>query len=255
MSLAEFYPQWEGTAKAEITLRHALQMTSGLEFNENYSTTPDNVSDIAYLASVAKDHLSYVLERPLIHPPGSEHSYSSGDSMLLSGVIEAATGLSAGEYARRHLFGPLAMPRAQWWTDAVGHTLTYCCFDAPSRDFARIGLLYARNGRWEGRQILPERWVRDSAASIGSAYQWYTSGSHLYAFGFDQQWIHVFPDLDLVIVRNGHYDKDPGPPIADPNLFARYPAGGLVPGRGTVPPENWGLGLTLDLILESIVGR
>jgi dienelactone hydrolase len=134
-----------------------------------------------------------VLDLPLIRPPGSEHSYSSGDSMLLSGVIEAATGLSAGEYARRHLFGPLAMPRAQWWTDAVGHTLTYCCLDAPSRDFARIGLLYARNGRWDGRQILPERWVHDSAASIGSAYQWYNSGSHLYAYGFDDQWIHLFP--------------------------------------------------------------
>ena len=253
--LADFFPQWRGTPKDAITLRHALQMTTGISFGENHSTRPDNVSDIAYLASVARDHLSYVLDLPLNETPGSTYSYSSGDSMLLSGVIEVATGLSAGEYARRHLFGPLGMPRAQWWSDAVGHTLTYCCFDAPSRDFARIGLLYARDGRWNGRQILPARWVGDSAAAVGSAYQWYANGESMYAFGFDQQWIYVFPELDLVVVRNGHYDKDPGPPIADPNLFARYPAGGLVPGKGTIPPENWSTGPMLDMIREAIVAR
>jgi len=109
VGLTQFYPEWVGTDKANITLRHLLQMTSGLEFGENHSTRPDNVSDIAYLASMAKDHLSYVLAKPLVEPPGTIWNYSSGDSMLLSGVIEAATGLSAGEYARRHLFGPLGM--------------------------------------------------------------------------------------------------------------------------------------------------
>jgi hypothetical protein len=55
---------------------------------------------------------------------------------------------------------------------------------------------------------------------------------------------------------NGHYDKDPGPPIADPNLFARYPAAGLVPGRGTIPPEGgWNTSFLLDLILEAVVAR
>jgi CubicO group peptidase (beta-lactamase class C family) len=240
-------------------------MTSGLSWSEYYATTQTVLSDIGRMASEERDQLSFVAGKPLAFPPGTVFSYSSGDSMLLSGVIEGSTGLSAGEYARRHLFGPLGMSRAQWWSDAVGHTLTYCCVDAPSREFARIGLLYARNGRWNGRQILPERWVRDSATPIhvpaadgGSSnnygYRWYTS-SILHAFG-DDQWIYVFPQLDLVVVRNGHYDKDPGPPIADPNLFARYPAAGLVPGRGTIPPEGgWNMSFLLDLILEAVVAR
>lgn len=269
VGMAEFYPQWRGTEKADITLRNVLQMTSGVDFGENHSTRPDNVSDIAYLASMAKDHLAYVLELPLTRPPGTLFSYSSGDSMMLSGVIEAATGLTAGEYARRYLFDPLGMSRAQWWSDAVGHTLTYCCFDAPSREFARIGLLYAREGRWNGNQILPERWVRDSAESTytevdgphGYGYQWYTVDSsagtrQLEAFGFDGQHIYVIPELDLVVVRNGHYDKDPGPPIADPNLFARYPAAGLVPGKGTKPPGNgWSMGRVLGPIVDAVVTR
>jgi CubicO group peptidase (beta-lactamase class C family) len=271
VSMAEFYPDWAGTDKAAITLRHVLQMTSGLRWSEIYATTQDPLSDIGRMASQERDQLSFAASKPAEVPPGTRWSYSSGDSMLFSGVIEAATGLSAGEYARRYLFGPLGMSRAQWWSDAVGHTLTYCCVDAPSREFARIGLLYARNGRWHGRQVLPERWVRDSAATvydaqdgaIGYGYQWYpgdagsdVSAGLLEAYGYDHQSIYVVPELDLVVVRNGHYDKHPGPPIADPNLFALYPAAGLVPGLGTKPPQvAWAAGLLLNRILESIVAR
>jgi CubicO group peptidase (beta-lactamase class C family) len=75
----------------------------------------------------------------------------------------------------------------------------------------------------------------------------------LNARGYDGQYIYIFPSLDLVIVRNGHYDKDPGPPIADPNLFSRYPAAGLGNGRGTVPPVLWGETQFLRRIVDSII--
>jgi len=130
-------------------------------------------------------------------------------------------------------------------------------------------LLYGRDGRWNGRQILPERWVRDSAepaytdagGPVGYGYQWYSGGTLqgtplLEAFGFDEQHIYVFPELDLIVVRNGHYDKHPGPPIADPNLFALYPAAGLKPGLGTKPPgDAWSMGGVLVPILDAIVAR
>jgi CubicO group peptidase (beta-lactamase class C family) len=58
------------------------------------------------------------------------------------------------------------------------------------------------------------------------------------AIGHDDQYIYVVPSLDLVVVRNGLYVKDPGEPVADPNLFSKYPSDGLAPGRGTTPPEG-----------------
>ena len=67
--------------------------------------------------------------------------------LLLSGVIERATGMSVAEYAEQQLFGPIGIDQVEWWQDAAGHTLTYCCLDMPSRDFARIGLLYLNEGR------------------------------------------------------------------------------------------------------------
>jgi CubicO group peptidase (beta-lactamase class C family) len=124
VSMAEFFPDWAGTEKEAITVRNVLQMTSGLDWSEYYATTQKVLSDIGRMASQERDQLSFVAGKPLAFPPGTVFSYSSGDSMLLSAVIERSTGLSAGEYARRHLFVPLGMARAQWWSDAVGHTLT-----------------------------------------------------------------------------------------------------------------------------------
>jgi CubicO group peptidase (beta-lactamase class C family) len=261
--MTTFFPDWTGTPKDAMTLQDVLAMASGLDWSEDYSLQQTELSDIAYLAVAARDHLAYTASQPLLYPPGTFFYYSSGDSMLLSGVLEAATGETAGDYARRVLFDPIGMRQAQWWTDTAGHTLTYCCIDAPARDMARFGLLYARGGRWKDEQVVPADWVRESTtptAVSGNSYgyQWWLydflgwTDSFL-ALGVDSQYIYVFPSLDLVVVRQGHYDKDPGPPIADPSLFARYPARGLVRGHGTVKPDDgWDHLAFLRPILDSI---
>jgi CubicO group peptidase (beta-lactamase class C family) len=273
-SMATFYPEWSGTEKEAMTLRHVLSMTSGLDWEESYVTDPSNLSDIARLAATESDQLGFVLAKPLAFEPGTYHSYSSADTLMLSGVIESALGTSFGAYAREVLFDPIGMTRAQWWTDAVGHTLTYCCLDAPSREFARFGLLWARGGRWADRQVISEEYVRaaltptvtDGPEGLGIhsyGFQWWLgaaasgryAGDGFSARGYDGQYIYVFPSLDLVVVRNGHYEKDPGPPIADPNLFTRYPAAGLGNGRGTVPPDRWSDATFLRPILDSILDR
>jgi CubicO group peptidase (beta-lactamase class C family) len=75
------------------------------------------------------------------------------------------------------------------------------------------------------------------------------------ALGHDGQFIYVIPSLDLVVVRNGTYTKDPGEPIAEPNLFGKYPSDGLVPGKGTVPPQDgWDTAAFLTPIVQSVTG-
>ena len=98
--------------------------------------------------------------------------------MLLSGVLEQATGVPVHEYAADKLFEPLDVEQAEWWRDAAGHTLTYCCLDTTSRGFARFGLLYLRDGKWGRDRLVPRPWVRDSlegapAAPDGYGYQWW----------------------------------------------------------------------------------
>jgi CubicO group peptidase (beta-lactamase class C family) len=107
-------------------------------------------------------------------------------------------------------------------------------------------------------------WVDESledapgSGHVGYGYQWWLADvagapDDLFAArGHDGQYIFVIPSLDLVVVRNGTYVKDPGEPVADPNLFANYPSDGLVPGKGTVNPEHWDDAAFLTPIIESI---
>ena len=72
------------------------------------------------------------------------------------------------------------------------------------------------------------------------------------ARGHDGQYTYVLPELDLVVVRNGTYVKSDGPPVADPNLWAHYPSDGVVPGQGTMPPDDWDDGEFLAPIVEAV---
>jgi CubicO group peptidase (beta-lactamase class C family) len=264
VSMTTYFPEWVGTPKAAITLRDVLQMESGLKWNEDYSPSAGAASDVIAMG-LSKDELAYAASRPLAHAPGTTFHYSSGDAMLLSGVIAKATGMTAAEYAKQVLYDPIGMKQVEWWRDAASHTLTYCCTDTTSRNFARLGLLFLNDGNWNGHQVVPASWVHDATSPTANSggiygYMWWimqmpeVQGSIFYANGFDGQKIFVIPSLDLVVVRNGDYVKSACPPVADPNLFGRYPPAGLVPGAGTQPPDSWSDTDFLRPIVESVVG-
>lgn len=260
--MTTYFPEWIGTPKEAITLRHVLHMESGLDFEEDYDPANAADSDIIQMIATQRDQLAYAAGLPVEVPPGTQFDYSSGDTLLLSGVLEQATGMSAGAYARQKLFDPIGMGAVDWWQDAEGHTLTFCCVDATARDFARFGQLYLDGGQWGGQQVVPASWVTDSltdtaATNDGYGYQWWLdAGSNgiparYTAIGFDGQAITVIPSLDLVVVRFGTYVKSPCPPIADPNLVAYLPPLGLVPGKGTVPPSDFSATDFLRPIVDS----
>ena len=264
VSMATYYPEWSGTPKEDMTFRDVVTMSSGLAWNEDYNPTNTTASDVIQMG-LSGDQLAYAASRPLAHTPGTRWAYSSGDAMLLSGVIQKATGMAAGDYAQQVLFEPLGISQVEWWKDAAGHTLTYCCLDMTSRSYARLGLLFLNDGNWGGEQIVPAQWVTDAFTTVPDSdgqygFMWWIgalpgSGDPVYmADGFDLQLILVIPSLDLVVVRNSDYVKSECPAIADPNLFSLYPPLNLIPGQGTRPPDDWDSGAFLQPILDSITG-
>jgi len=263
VKMTTYYPDWAQRGLGDVTLRDVLEMSSGLKWNEDYS--PDNLdaSNVVQMVLTQRDELAYAAARPRDVAPHTVFNYTSGGSMLLSGVLAKATGMSAEAYARTKLLNPIEMSKVDWWSDAEGHTLTYCCVDTTSRDFARFGLLYLNKGNWNGKQVVPARWVADSVKGSRVepetyGYQWWLEDVDgvphdlFQAEGHDGQFIYVVPSLNLVVVRNGTYVKNAGTPIADPNLFAKYPSGDIVPGQGTAPPDSWDSAKFLGPIVASM---
>ncbi|HWJ60755.1 MAG TPA: serine hydrolase [Acidimicrobiales bacterium] len=262
---ADYLPEWEGTDKADITVEDILHMQSGLEWDEDYRPSSLDTSDVVQMG-LSPNELAYAAGRPVAHPPATVFNYSSGDAMILAGIIEGATGEPMRDYATEHLFEPIGMERADWWQDAEGNTLGYCCLDSTARGFARFGLLYLRDGRWGDEQVIPATWVEASVENAspadddpGYGFMWWllddvdgVPDDAYAAQGHDGQFIYVIPSLDLVVVRTGTYVKDPGPAVADPNLFGVYPPDDLVPGKGTKPPDEWDEGAFLRPIVESV---
>lgn len=257
---SKYLTAWAGTEHAGITVKDLLQMSSGIDWDEDYRGID---AEIVRMVTGQPDQLAYAMSVPQAVEHGTRWSYSSGDSMILGGVVEAATGERLDAYAKEKLLDPIGLDRVEWWRDAKGHTLGYCCFDTTSRDFARLGLLYLRHGRWAGKQIVPQQWVEDTIQPVADShgeygYQWWTYDIEgvpkdtFLAEGIDGQFIYVIPSLDLVVVRSGTYVKDPGPPVADPNLFLVYPSGSLVPGKGTSEPEDWDSSAFLTPIVDAI---
>jgi CubicO group peptidase (beta-lactamase class C family) len=262
--LVDYYPQWAGSDREQITIEHTLRMSTGLMWDEDYVIEHASSSDVVHLVFTTESPLDYVVSKPLEFPPDTMFEYSSGNTLLLSGVIQKATGKRAGDYAQEKLFSKLDIKGAEWWRAKTGETLTYCCLDMTSRDFARFGLLYMQHGVWDGEQVIPADWVDASLTSAptyaGYGYQWWLEGKTdnalppdlFMANGHDGQFIYIIPSLGLVVVRNGHYDKFDGPAIAEPQLFLRYPSDGLTPGGGTIPPDSWSHEEFLRPILASI---
>jgi CubicO group peptidase (beta-lactamase class C family) len=151
-------PEWRGAGdpRAAITLDQLLRMSSGLAFIEDY--TPGSTSDVIEMLYGAgkADTAAYAAGRPLIHPPGEAWSYASGTTNIVSRALGAALGLrGAGfeAFMRQRLFEPLGMTSPIPKFDAAGTFIgSSFCFCTP-RDFARFGLLYLRNGIWDGRRL------------------------------------------------------------------------------------------------------
>jgi CubicO group peptidase (beta-lactamase class C family) len=160
------------------------------------------------------DWVKFILDRPMSNAPGAAFNYSDGDAQLLSAIITRLTGMSALEYAKAKLFGPLGINEVFWASDPQGFSMGGYGLWLQPRDMAKIGYLYLRNGACEGQQLLtPARIDKiihatiDMNSELGLRYShlfWALPDKHVYmAVGAYGQLIMVFPDLGVVAVTTG----------------------------------------------------
>jgi len=224
-------PEFAGSDKAEILVRHLLEMRPGLAFIEDY--VDDSVSNCLEMlfGDGQDDHAHYAASLPLIHPPDTVWNYSSGTTNILSrlaGEIIAASsdGRSRiGSFLDERLFTPLGMTTATPKYDTVGTFVGSSYVFATARDFARFGYLYLHDGEWDGERLLPAGWVDEARATksvdedpphFGYGSHWWTwpefPGS-LAAHGYEGQYIIVVPSRDLVVVQLSKVPTDVRAPL------------------------------------------
>jgi CubicO group peptidase (beta-lactamase class C family) len=192
--------------KTSITLEHLLSLSAGLDCKDGAGT------EEAMRGS--SDWIQFMLDLPMAHQPGAEFSYCSGAVHLLSAVLQAATGMSAREFANMHLFAPLgiaAVPPERWDADPQSISIGGYGLYLTPRDMAKLGYLYLNQGRWEDQQIVSPGWVATSSTEHAVwtnegirpyGYLWWLYPEHGYysAMGLGGQQIHVVPALNMVVV-------------------------------------------------------
>lgn len=210
--ITNYIPELKKNGFEKVSIKHLLQMTSGIKFNESYLNPFGDAASFYYGPDLRKR----IGKMRLKTEPGKKFEYLSGNAQLLGLVLERSLkGKSVTAYLQDKLWSPLGMEYdASWSIDKKKNGLekTFCCLNARARDFAKIGRLYKNKGNWNGKQIVSQKWVEESIkqdTTNGSAkyyqYQWWlpTANGDFMAKGILGQFVYVNSSKDLIIVRLG----------------------------------------------------
>ncbi|MEL6557325.1 MAG: serine hydrolase [Bacteroidota bacterium] len=194
------------------TLKDLLTMQMGLEWTEE-GLTLESKSDVTQM-ELSDDWIAYVLSRKIVAAPGEQWVYSSGVSQLLSQIIQSATGRDIRDYAEEMLFKKLGIIDFYWKTTPSGLSDTEGGLYLKAGDLAKIGLLYQQKGRWDGEQLISEKFISESldrqvkdiyqdGGKEGYGYQWWISVHEpplSVALGYGNQIMVIMPEKEIVAI-------------------------------------------------------
>jgi CubicO group peptidase (beta-lactamase class C family) len=200
--------------KSQITIRHLLTMSTGLECND-WDPKSRGHEDRVYKK---KDWLQYTMDLPQVNDPGTVSVYCSMGAILVAEIISQSSGMSIQEFAQIFLFDPLEIRNIHWEHTDQGEVLDSGkrLYMTP-RDLAKIGQLVLQEGQWEGEPLISASWIREATSpktkitGIDYGYLWWNfpfkvGETTLYgklATGNGGQYIMVFPTLEVVMVFTG----------------------------------------------------
>jgi len=219
--IAQYFPnhssQFMDPLKSKITIEDLLTMRAGIKWDESSHAYTNPMNNAASMEN-SNNWIDYILSLPMEYKPGEKFVYNSGITVLLSHILHEASGMQANEYAEKYLFNKLGIQDYFWkktpnnLTDAEGGLYL------STRDFAKIGMLYLNDGRWNGSPVITNEWVEltmspdtdieESSRKYG--YQWwlvpYENNQEKWMYsgsGYGGQYLLIVPEYQLVMVFNG----------------------------------------------------
>ena len=228
--LTNYLPALIGSAYDGVTIKDALQMSSGVEWNEESYEFTDMSMPLSrhWEMSMVQHRYRYVEganELARVHEPGTHYNYNTLETCLLGWLVENATGMRLTSYMQERLWHPAGMEfDAAWMLDGqpeVGRELSGGMLAATLRDYGRYGLLMMNGGRAGDRQVISAEWVREATTPdrdavaygnlyedypLGYGYQWWLfPNGRFEGQGVYGQFIYVAPEDDVVIIKLSHW--------------------------------------------------
>lgn len=214
--IGNYLPWFDKVSGKTVKIKDLLTMSSGINFTESYLNPFGFAAEILYGNQLKKTIQGY----HLTGIPGGVFDYQSGNTQLLSYVLEAAVKKSLAQYASEKLWQPLHATKPAFWSldQENGDARAFCCFNSTARDFAKIGMLMMHFGKLYDKQIIDSTYLKEAFSpakyssdpnktSVYGYHTWmlrYRNHKVFYARGILGQYIFCIPDKKMVIVRLGH---------------------------------------------------
>ncbi|NWG52619.1 MAG: serine hydrolase [Hydrogenophilaceae bacterium] len=223
-----------GSAYAGVSIRHILEMRSGVDYEERYDFDNPGVAAINHNNALVLNLRRFAdaacaVERKAA--PGALFEYKTLDTAVLGWLIERATGMTVASYMASRIWAPLGAEADGYFImdgpPGVGREFTGAGFNATLRDYARLGQMVLDGGVADGRRVLPQAWVTQSTAPRhaedeqgGYAMQWWTAprSDAFYALGLQGQFIYIDPASRTVIVKLSYFPPGDDRPLLEESL-------------------------------------
>lgn len=217
--VVKYIPEYNRGRQKDITIRNLLTMSAGMDWDEAYASL-FSVTTHGYYGN---DLYELIMSLDIVDTPGVQYSYRSGETQLLSFVLEAATGETISKYAEKKLWQPMMAGQDAFWLldKKNGDEKSFCCFHTTARDAARFGRLILNKGNWNGKQLVSKEYMEE--AMTPASYlkdQWGKDPLSYYGFqtwimdykgkrcpyfrGMLGQYIIAIPSKNAIVVRLGH---------------------------------------------------
>lgn len=197
----------------KIRIEDLLNMRSGIDFNEGYSTPFSEMAKYYYGTNLNK----YLKNLKIKSEPDLEYDYISVNTQLLAEIIERTSKKPLNVYLEEKIWKPIGMEfGASWSMDSKKNrqVKSFCCINSRAIDFARFGKLYLDNGQWGNQQIIPVEWVKKSSGIVNDSkdsqgysytYQWRVlENGAIFAKGVLGQFIYIDKRKSIIMVRMGN---------------------------------------------------
>lgn len=214
--VSDYIAGMRGSEYDNVTIEQLLTMTSGVQWNEDYTDPESDVNQFNFHTPTegVDVTVSYLRDLPRAHPPGEQYLYSTGETNLIGVLISEATGLPLSEYLSEKVWQHIGAEQdASWLLGPTGHEISGCCIQASTRDFARFGQFIAKGANVDGESILPEGYLAKATAQHvqfdagdGYGFQWWIFADRIFhGRGIFGQGIFIDIKNELVIAVNSNW--------------------------------------------------